>query len=161
MNWKDWKTFVPWTPLSATGFSWVQCTDTIFSLGPNAFVVAQRHNAALEDGGGPYVTLLVWAPSLGSVRRVIDLEIEADEGEVLHPPVEMLPRGSRPAYASVLDAALREFPGNVLEHASYRIAGDGAFVCRSVSAGPFQLYFRHPSGDQDPPFCVVWKGSAA
>lgn len=154
MDWRWWMDVLAWTPLSTLP-STTPVTERIYKIDEMAFLVAQEYNAHLvEDGSGPYATILAWAPTAGALKRVLDLHVEADEGLGSPVPHEMLLPGSDGTYGSLLRLARTRSHGSYLEHAAYRIAGDGRFVCRTLDVGPFEFHFRERGGGKESAFCV-------
>jgi hypothetical protein len=154
-QWDQWKQIRAWTPVRDLPWRAIQIAPNICQIDDSAFFVVSPRKQDLETGSdAPYVTLLAWAPTVGALRRVLNLEIEADEGVKAQPPAEMLLSKSASTYAALLETARREGTHRPFEHAGYRIAGAGEFVVRTLDVGPFAFHFRSRGGTKDRPFCI-------
>jgi len=158
VDWSTCKRIAAWTPLSKIALPAANVSPSIFQIEDEAFFIAQDYNAVIvEDGAGPYVTLLAWAPTLGALRRVLNLEAEADELVERMPPTEMLLPGSNAEYGSLRRVARAGPRTSWLEHAAYRIAGDGQFSHRTLEVDSFAFHFRNRGGTKDTPFCIYYR----
>jgi hypothetical protein len=160
MDWRSAKQCLPWCPLSDFPFEASLLSGGLLRVGSDAFVFTVPYDQHLAKTPlAPYVTLLVWAPSEGAALRALESEIEKDDGVSGEPPPEMLFDPNAKTYAAIVRAAKQQYGGEFSEHASYRIATDGAFIQKSVSAGPFEYCFRSPSRvGAEAPFAIKYRG---
>lgn len=99
---------------------------------------------------------LCWAASEGAFRRVYFMELEADDLATSAPPVELLPDGAGATYGQLK----REMASvsKVMEHASYRVMSDGAFVHKSLENSSATYHFRSTDIiDDELPYAIIWK----
>ena len=81
------------------------------------------------------------------------MEVEADKPEFRpvreHPPLELLPSSGGDTYGSIIGELRSEEHRNFLESATFRVAKDGAFVHRNISAPPYTFFFRSRKEDDN------------
>lgn len=97
-----------------------------------------------------------WTASEGAFRRAYFMDVEADDLATCAPPVELLPEGAGATYGQLKRAMA--LVSNVMEHASYRVMTDGAFVHKSLENSSATYHFRSTDiADDELPYAIVWK----
>ena len=128
--------FKPWTPLREYPGCVSKVGENIYNIGPSAFIYTAEYNKDfIEDGNGPYATILIFAPSPGAVERSLNNAIEMDSLESLdfcHIPDIGISNWS---YGN-----LSRLPG-IFESANYH-GLTGQFVEISLEWGNFKFCFR-------------------
>lgn len=101
-----------------------------------------------------------WTVSEAAFRRAYSFDIEADDFAICVPPADLLPGGAARTYGQIKRALAAV--GMVMEHASYRVMSDGAFIHRSLESADASYHFRSRDDvDDEPPYAIVWKCRAA
>src|SRR4051812_23867681 len=145
MTWSELKRFASWTPLRQFPTPLHFLSDGLAMISDCSFFYVVPYNRQLiKTAEGPYITLLIWAQSPGAALRATESQIEKDDGSAnFQPPPELLLSPDAATYGSILRQVPDRGDVSVMEHADYRIAGDGAFVHRTISVGyEFEFYFR-------------------
>lgn len=162
MEWKKLKEIPAWVPISALPEQPVHLHDVLFRLAPTQYLICPPYNEHFErvPGIGGFLGSLLWAPNDGAARRAALMDIEADSAEKRPkveppPPLDLLLPGGPTAYGAILAEVKAERYGRHLESASYRVAKDGAFVHRSISAGAFTFFFRNRKDDDNDPCYAI------
>ncbi len=83
--------FKPWIPLQHVPFA-VRCAgDGLYAVNESTYLFAVPYNRLFEeDELAPYVTLVMFAPTLGAAERCMHGKLDADTAEPLN--VDDLPR---------------------------------------------------------------------
>src|SRR5262245_33437947 len=142
MTWSELMRFASWTPMRKFPAPLRLLSDGLAMISDCAFFYIVPHDREfIETPDAPYITLLIWAQSPVAALRATDMQIERDDGSVnFQPPSELLLSPDSVTYGSIVRHARRE-GASVMEHASYRIAQDGAFIHRTISVGSeFEFY---------------------
>ena len=122
-------------------------SDTQYSLA-DAVIGNEQSSLALVS--------LYWAASERAFKRAYFMEVEADDLAVCVPPVELLPEGAGATYGELKRAMASV--SNVMEHASYRVMSDGAFVHKSLENSSAAYHFRSTDiMDDELPYAIIWK----
>ncbi|WP_071873564.1 hypothetical protein [Atopomonas hussainii] len=134
MNNLSW--FKPWTSLRDLPGTARRVGDNIYNIGPSAFTYAVEYNKEfIEDGNGPYATILIFSPSAGAIDRSLNNLTEMDTLDSLNfshiPDIGI----SGWSYKS-----LSKLPG-ALESAKFH-GFTGQFVEISLEWGDFKFCFR-------------------
>jgi hypothetical protein len=154
-SWGDLKNIAAWTPLTALQHSTRHLGGTLFQLSGTQYLICPPSNERFERPPGipGFVAALLWAEYEGAARRGILMEVEADKPDFRPlpepPPVELLLAGAGDTYGSIMAELQAKGYGNFLESATYRVAKDGAFVHRNISAAPYTFFFRSRKDDDD------------
>jgi len=113
---------------------------------------------AVIEGEHNRLTLLsfYWAASEGAFRRAYFRDVEADDLATCAPPAELLPGGAGATYGEIKRALASV--STVMEHASYRVMSDGAFVHKSLENSSAAYHFRSTDiVDDELPYAISWK----
>jgi hypothetical protein len=129
---------------------------TLFRLSPTQFLICPPYNEHFErrpETPG-FVAAVLWAPYEGAARRAVLMDVEADTPEQRPlaeppPPTELLPRGAAATYGSIISELRTARQGKFLESATFRVATDGVFVHRNISAAPYTFFFRNRKDADD------------
>lgn len=149
-EWDALKGLAAWTPLNAVHQSAEHLGGTLFRISPTQFLICPPYNERFERSPGTvgFVAAVLWAPYEGAARRALLLDVEADRPEHRPlaeepPPPGLLPPGAAGTYGGILSGLRGAGRERVLESATYRVASDGAFVHRTISAAPSTFFFRN------------------
>src|SRR5262245_51440034 len=144
MNWSRLVEIPCWTPLDQTGLATLHIKDTLYQVEAHCYLIAVPHDERYQTvDDKQFVTLLIWAQSRGAALRAALMEIESDAIFAgVTPPPEMLLPNAPNTYGETITALKSGKYGTYSEHASYRIARDGAFIHRAVCTRKFEFYFR-------------------
>ncbi len=155
VSWDALKKISAWTPLTALEEPFEHLGGTLFRLSPTQYLICPPYDAEFvrrPDVPG-FVAAVLWAAYDGAARRAVLKEVEADNPESRPlaepaPPGELLLPGAGVTYGSIVAALRARPPGKFLESATYRLAKDGTFVHRNISAAPYSFFwlFAFPSG---------------
>lgn len=128
--------------------------EGVYKVSETQYCLADVH---IESGQKRLALVsLVWTGSEAAFRRAYSLDIEADDFAICVAPAELLPDGAAPTYGQIKRAL--EAVGRVMEHASYRVMSDGAFIHRSLENADASYHFRSCDDlDDEPPYAIVWK----
>ncbi|TFY88340.1 hypothetical protein DYL59_15890 [Pseudomonas kairouanensis] len=128
--------------------------EGVYKISETQYCLADVH---IESGQKRLVVVsCVWAVSAAAFRRAYSFDIEADDFAIGAPPVELLPNGAAPTYGQIKRALAAV--GRVMEHASYRVMSDGAFIHRSLENADATYHFRSRDDVGDElPYAIVWK----
>ncbi len=144
-------------PLSSLGFAVAVVDEFIAQVDSNTFLLLTKYGADLSVLPEPVVHSVAWAASVGALRRVVKMEIESDEGIITNPPSSFF-FGTSPAYGETQAECKARWPSCTLETASYRIATDGKFICRTIETPATSFHFRSLSHDNNErPFVIKRK----
>lgn len=155
VDWNRLTELRSWTPLTEVSSAAERVGDLLFRVGPMQYVIAVPYNERFErTENAPFVTILLWAPTDGAAKRAKLMEIEADDLAVSPPPEVLLPKSASSTYGSIVQT-LRKGGSPVEEWADYRVAKDGAFVHRTLSAPPHAFHFRSREEDQGEPCYAI------
>jgi hypothetical protein len=151
-----------WTPL--------QVADAQYSpdklIAPNIYKVADGiylsaspySDAAFSKAPkGPFAVGILLAETDGAALRALTMAIERDE-HLCSSPISVKPLlGSDLQTFEQIQSWLRACNASPpMESAVYRIASDGAFVCRKLETAQFCFFFRSNLDDsKEPPFAVL------
>lgn len=81
---KDFDWFEPWMPLSSVPIAAAKVGDGIYQISRSAFISVAKHNREFVEGeDSPYVTSIIFAPSVGAVERSGLGELACDTLEAL------------------------------------------------------------------------------
>ena len=128
--------------------------EGVYKISDAQYCLAQ----AIDENGQDKLTLIsfYWASSEGAFRRAYFREVESDDMAVSPPPMELMPEGSGTTYIQIKRALMAI--GTVMEHASYRVMSDGAFVHKSLENSSAVYHFRSPEFlDDEIPYAILWK----
>jgi hypothetical protein len=158
MTWSELKRFASWTPLRQFPAPLHFLSDGLAMISDCSFFYVVPYNRQLiKTPEAPYITLLIWAQSPGAALRAMDRQIAKDDGSTtFQPPPELLLSPDSATYGSILRQARVRGDVSVMEHASYRIADDRAFIHRAISVGSeFEFYFRGRENDHgEKPYAI-------
>jgi len=118
----------------------VKVTDRIYQAGP-AFLMTSNTLKDFSPSDEPIITLIIWAPSAGALKRAFNGDIESDDGISGIPPNEMLISPTANTWGTIKEQA-KELGIKFLESASYRIMTDGAFIQKQLQSRTYRAYFR-------------------
>ncbi|MFY1664486.1 hypothetical protein [Pseudomonas sp. Pseu.R1] len=119
------------------------------------YVITKINNFDLKAAE---VVAVYWAVSEGGFRRAYFNDLESDEGITCAPPVSLLPENAADKYGSIRKALAADENSGFMEHASYRIMGDRAFVYRALENKEMAYLFRGgEEKNQEKPFCIIVK----
>jgi len=158
MNWARTIEIPRWTPVRQLGIKVSKIRDILFRVESDCYLIAVQHNEKLEMFPDlHFVTSVLWAESEGAALRAALREIENDRIVVgATPPPEMLLVSDRMTYGQIIDVLKSRKHGEYIEHASYRIARDGAFIHRIVDTHLFEFYFRALTEDKNErPYAIL------
>lgn len=165
MSWPDLKRFVNFVPKRQFPELLEPLSEDLFMFSEQVFYFVVPHDRRCAvTADAPFLTCVIWAQSAGAARRAMNSAIEDDrEMNGSWPPQELLPKDGVLTYGDILRAVKSECPESVMETASYRVASDGAFIHKSISArlhdGRYEYYFRSPKiFDEERPYAVSFKG---
>lgn len=146
----------PGTPIDVLGQDLLVLEDDVYKLSSSQYCLAEAPYG--EPDATPRLISFYWACSEKAFRRAYFKEVEGDDMAVCNPPSELLPEGPGATYGQIRDA-LRSCGGDrAMEHASYRIMSDGAFVHRSLENASATYHFRSPEPvDDELPYAILWK----
>jgi hypothetical protein len=154
LSWDGLETIVEGTNLTAVCAEPQSLGGNLYKLGSNCFCIANR----TSDSDTPQITSLLWAVSDGAARRVYFNDIEADDLATLPPPVELLPTATASGDQHILDSLKGINARGLMEHASYRIMSDGAFIHKTIEFTATAYHFRaQVMIANEPPYAIVWK----
>ncbi|MFO0549815.1 MAG: hypothetical protein U0271_15590 [Polyangiaceae bacterium] len=141
--------------LSLEDRQFTMLTEDIAKLEDNAYAIPRAPRTSSQKREGTLVTgVVAWASSDGAARRALSREIEADDPSVtLNTPRELDVFGR--THAEIVAKA--EHAGKAVnEYATYRIAGDGAFVSKCVTVQNVTFHFRsNRRKPSERPFAIV------
>jgi hypothetical protein len=102
--------------------------------------------------------MIMWAPNDGAAKRAHLMRIEEDVNQIpAEAPSELLPVVSGKTYGEIVQE-LKGRNERFLEHASYRIASDGAFVHRAISTERIEILFRSVEDeDSELPYAITYR----
>lgn len=144
-------------PLSSLAFAVTVVDEFIAQIDTNLFLLLTKYGADLTLLPEPVIHSVAWAVSVGALRRVVHMEVESDEVIITSPPSSLV-FGTSPEYGKIQAECKMRWPSSTLETASYRIASDGKFICRSIETPTASFYFRSPIYDNnEPPFAIKRK----
>ena len=104
------------------------------------------------------VVAVYWSVSEGGFRRAYFNDLESDDGITCAPPVNLLPENAADNYGSIRKALAVDENSEFMEHASYRIMSDRAFVYRALENKEMVYLFRgFEEESQEKPFCIIVK----
>jgi hypothetical protein len=146
---------IDWEPVSELDYDLDPVSAGLYRFKPNWYLGAVPFDRNME-GDSEHITQVVWAQSDGAARRIWDMSIESDEVLEAQFPSELSLGLSLPTYANLLTALSTKYPGQTMESASYRIATDGKFVKKTISADNYEFYFRC---NEDNPFELPFAAS--
>lgn len=128
--------------------------EGVYKVSETQYCLADAH---IERGQKRLVLVsCVWAISEAAFRRAYFFDIETDDLALGAPPVELLPNDAATTYGQIKRALAAV--GRVMEHASYRVMSDRAFIHRSLENADATYHFRsRDDGDDEPPYAIVWK----
>lgn len=130
--------------------------DGVYKISENQYFLAD----AFFDVGKEKLSLisLYWACSEPAFRRAYYRDVENDDMVVCQPPSELLPIGAGMTYSQIKKALISVGSDKFMEHASYRVMSDGAFVHKSLESLSAVYYFRlHDIIDDELPYAILWK----
>jgi hypothetical protein len=131
--------------------------DDIVRLDEGMYALALPYNERLEssDPASPYLGEVLWAPTDGAARRVLSMDVESDDPiSSMAPPADLAQHLLGNSHGE-LKANARRVGIQLSERASYRIAGDGAFVYKALEAGNITYFFRKRRSDaKEKPFAI-------
>lgn len=143
--------------ISSLGFPVTMLDQSLAQADPNTFLLLSKFGLDFILLPEPDIAALVWATSVGAMRRIVKFEIEGDDGIVLAPP-SAFTFGISPTYVELLKYCKAKWPSATMETASYRIASDGKFISREIETPDVSFYFRNPADQSDEsPFVVKHK----
>jgi hypothetical protein len=162
MEWEQLKKVPAWTPINELPEAPQHLADILFRLGTSQYLICPPYNEHFErlPGIAGFLGSILWAPHDGAARRAALMDIEGDEAttrpavETPPPPALLLPDRAT-TYGAILNQLKKARHGRLLESASYRVAKDGAFVHRSISAVPFTFFFRNRKDDDNDPCYAI------
>ena len=152
-SWDQLKNIAAWTPVTALQRSTRHLGGTLFQLSATQYLICPPSNERFERPPGipGFIAALLWTQYEGAARRAILMEVEADKPELRPvpgpPPPELLLLGTEDTYGSIIAELRSERHGEFLESATYRVAKDGAFIHRNISAAPHTFFFRSRRDD--------------
>jgi hypothetical protein len=153
LNWTRLRTIPQGILLSSLGLESSFLGSKLYRLAPAKYCLAE-----LEDGGEATLISLLWASSDGAAKRVYLNDIESDDSSISMPPQELLPLSSALSYGEILEALKASDARGLMEHASYRIMSDGAFIHKAIESETTSYYFRSPELiEQEWPYAILWK----
>lgn len=128
--------------------------EGVYKVSDTQYCLADIH---IENGQKRLALVsFFWTVSAAAFRRAYSFDIEADDFAIGVPPVELLPDDAAPTYGQIKRALAAV--GRVMEHASYRVMSDGAFIHRSLESADASYHFRSRDDvDDEPPYAIVWK----
>ncbi|MGY3325875.1 hypothetical protein [Pseudomonas sp. TE3911] len=128
--------------------------EGVYSISDTQYCLADVIN---ENGQDTLRVLsFYWAASQGAFRRACFREVESDDMALGYPPEVLIPERSGATYSQIKQALTAM--GDVMEHASYRIMSDGAFIHKSLESASVVYHFRSlDSLDDELPYAIVWK----
>lgn len=140
--------------LDTSGAALSLIDEGVYGTCDNQFCLADTFN---EDGQDKLrLVSFYWAASEAAFRRAYFREVERDDMAVSSPPAELIPKTAGTTYGQIKQALKAE--GDVMEHASYRIMSDGAFVHKSLENASVVYYFRSTDMlDDELPYAILWK----
>lgn len=154
-GWEGLKSIAAWTPLPALQHTTRHLSGTLFQLSVTQYLICPPSNERFERPPGipGFIAALLWAQYEGAARRAILMDVEADKPELRPlpepPPSELLLPGASDTYGSIVAELRTERHGKFLESATYRVARDGAFIHRNISAAPYTFFFRSRKDDDN------------
>ena len=159
MKWSELINIPKWTSINKSGLDLTELEEDFYQISKHQYCLSAPYNSrSLEVApGGPFITAFLWACSEGSARRVYLNKIELDDTVNLSPPPEILPRPDQKTYKEILTGLKELRCKSVLEHASYRIVSDGAFIHRIIESEIASYFFRKPEyDDSEVPYAIQW-----
>lgn len=114
-------------------------------VGEHTFLLLTPLGIDLMPLAEPEIAKVIWASSVGAVKRVVRRDIESDDSTIASPPKEFT-FGIEPTYHGLLTKSQELFPSGVMESAAYRIATDGKFICREILTPNSSFHFRSNKG---------------
>ncbi len=158
MEWKDLVKIKEWSPANNLNIEYKKIKKGLHKISENQYLLLSPYNENFKEApGGPFVNALLWSCSEGAVRRAYLMEIEQDDGTIIKPPDEIMPEPGRYTYKEILVGLKRLGCKGILEHASYRIAKDGAFIHRSIESEIALYSFRNMDfDDSEEPYAIRW-----
>jgi hypothetical protein len=144
MTWSELKRYIG-KPISTLPQKPEAVTESILRLGP-AYLFTIPDFVDLSPSNEPIISLVIWAPSVGAVKRAFERAIEEDDASVAEPPQEMLLVPNANTWAKIL-AEGKSQNIKFLESGSYRIMTDGAFIHKQLESRHYRAYFRSPTID--------------
>ena len=139
MTWNELKNYI-WKPLSNLPENVAPVTADIYQSGA-AYLMTAPYFKDISPSEEPVITLVIWAPSVGALKRAFDFGLEEDDGVVGEPPQEMLLAPNANTWVTIREAGNNQGI-KFLESASYRIMTDGAFIHRELESRNYRAYFR-------------------
>jgi hypothetical protein len=153
MNDISW--FRPWTRLRTIPFEAILVGDGIYRIAPSLFVFTVEYNKDLmEDSDSPYVTILIFAPSLGAVERSLNGSLSLDT----HEPLDLAQLPS----IGITDWSYKGLSDmkNTFESARYNVI-TGEFIETSLKWKDFEFCFRENNlGVGSKPYVVRYSPNA-
>lgn len=160
MDWEILKKIPSGTPIKSLQFHPLLIEDDFFKIDDQSYLItaAYKDMSLVVVPGGPFLMTLLWACNEGAARKAHLSGIEEDTNQkTLQPPQALLPRGLSCTYGDILQDLKTLRGRDPLEHASYRIAKDGAFIHRVIETKEFSFYFRSPKhDDQEQPYAIKY-----
>lgn len=159
MKWSELINIPKWTSISKLGVDLTEIEEDFYQISNNQYCLSAPYSSmSLEVApGGPFITAFLWACSEGAAKRVYLNEIEGDDTVNLSPPPEILPHPDQQTYKDIVNGLKALRCKSVLEHASYRIVSDGAFIHRVIESEIASYFFRKPEyDDSEVPYAIQW-----
>jgi hypothetical protein len=137
--WKELRQYLD-KPLSGLPETPTKVSGNLYQVG-GAFVFTVGRYGDFSLAGEPIISMVIWAPSQGSVLRAFEMNIEADDGKEGVIPLDMRLADNAITFESIRSAG--KFQGfDFMESASYRVLVDGAFIHRQLQSKTYRAYFR-------------------
>ena len=151
MDWERLKKTPCWTSIHDMPFKWSSVDEDLYKIADTCFLIAMPHDRdCTPSSRPPHVTTVMWADSDGAARRALRGRIEADNERLgLTPPAALLLAPGVLTYGDIVAVFASRRHGDFEERAEYRIATDGAFIHRVISARLLSFFFRSRKHDND------------
>ena len=154
MDWKYLSQLNEFTSLSALSISCEPIWDGLYRLSRDIYVCTTDLNLKNTTNEPPYITAIVWAESLGAVRRCHNGDIEADEVVNGQPPKEVILPHQAANYHEIRTYA-KDHGRQVSECAGYR-ASDGLMTHVDLNVDRIVYTFRE--GEREARPCLIQLG---
>lgn len=139
MTWNELRMYA-WKPLSRLPEQATPVTENIYQVGA-AYLLTVPYFKDFTPSEEPVITLVIWALSVGALKRAFNFDIEEDDGVSGEPPQEMLLAPGATTWETIRDAGEVQCI-QFTDSASYRIATDGASIHRQLGSRSYSAYFR-------------------
>ncbi|AVI86960.1 MULTISPECIES: hypothetical protein [Pseudomonas syringae group] len=158
-NWTSLRKMKAGEIIDLQGQPFLSMEDEAYKISDMQYLLANPLNNSTE--GKLHLLSLFWAASEKAFRRAYYRDIEGDDMAIETPPSELLPAGSARTYRQIRETLDVDSTQKFMEHASYRLMSDGAFIHKSLESLSAVYYLRSPDrADDEMPYAILWKPSS-